>query len=93
MIALNLGAAPGTKAGALTFGTKARAAACRELPFLEDLADGWRVVPGLAESVWSALSDDTEPAALLSQGVSGGGGDKLGLPAGGVLGDASASML
>ena len=53
------------------------------------------MVLGLAnkESVWSALSDDTDPAALLSQGVSGGGGDKLGLPAGGVLGDASANTL
>jgi len=39
------------------------------------------------------LSEVTEPAVLLSQGVSGGGGERLGLPAGGVLGDASASMV
>ena len=62
---------------------------------MDGLADEWKVVSGPAneQSLWSALSDDTEPAVLLSQGVSGGGGDKLGLPAGGVLGDASASML
>ena len=62
---------------------------------MDGLADEWKVVLGLENevSVWSALSDDTEPAALLSPGVSGGGGDKLGLLAGGVLGDASASML
>lgn len=94
-MALILGAASGTKAGALTFGTKAGAAACRELPFVESVADEWELVAAVADeaSSWSALSDDTEPAALLSQGVSGGGEDRLGLPAGGVHGDASASAL
>lgn len=44
-------------------------------------------------SSWLGLSDETDPAALLSQGVSGGGEERLGLPAGGVLGEVSDSVV
>ncbi len=95
----------GTKAGAWILGMKAPASACRALPVVEALLESvllevplwvlascWFVYVAETSS-WLGLSEETEPAALLSQGVSGGGDERLGLPAGGVLGDVSESMV